>query len=125
MLRSWKYFKCEQCGKCCEELGLPYDPDRLKEMADYLRVSVNQLIETYYGKYINNDKQIELDDNKRQPCPFIRSDKDSKICTIYSVRPQGCKLYPLETDFGRGGVDCRAAQIVFNKLREEDKCYEN
>lgn len=125
MSRFRKYFQCQQCGKCCEELGLPYDHDRLKEMADYLGVCVDRLIETYYGKFINKGKQIVLDDKKQQPCPFLKSTNNLKICTIYPVRPLGCELYPLDTDFGRGSVDCPAAQIVFNKQRKEDKCYEN
>ena len=113
---NWKYFKCQQCGKCCEEIGLAYDPYSLKEIANYLKISINELIETYYGKFTTDGKYFEPDDNKRTPCPFLKSEESMKFCAIYPVRPEGCRLYPLETDFGRDGVDCPAANIVFSKI---------
>jgi len=36
------------------------------------------------------------------------------------VRPEGCKLFPFMTDFGRQGIDCPGARIVFAKLEEEE-----
>ena len=44
------------------------------------------------------------------PCPFLRDGGDKKKCGVYPVRPNGCRVYPFETDFGRQGVDCLAAK---------------
>lgn len=121
-LRRWKYFKCQQCGKCCEEIGLPYDPERISEMAKFINMSLDQMWEKYYGKIIQEgDKKLwESEDHKRTPCLFFKSTEGEKSCLIYPVRPKGCKLYPIDTDFGRGNVDCPAAKIVDEKIEQED-----
>lgn len=118
--RQWELFKCQQCGKCCAEIGLPYDPESIFEIARYLDLTIDQVIDKYYGRIVDEGKAWESEDYKRTPCPFLVADGDMKCCTIYSVRPSGCKLYPFETDFGRAGVDCKAAEIVYAKIREEE-----
>lgn len=121
--RRWHFFKCKQCGKCCIEIGLPYDPESIFEIAKFLDLEVNQVIEKYYGRIVEDGKAWESEDYKRKPCPFLRSAGDMKFCIIYSVRPLGCKLYPFETDLGTAGVDCAIARIVCAKLKEEEDAY--
>jgi Fe-S-cluster containining protein len=118
--KRWGYFKCQQCGKCCAGIGLPYDPESIYKIAEYLNLSIDQVIEKYYGRIVEAGKSWESDDNKRTPCPFLKTNGELKFCSIYEVRPSGCKSYPLDTDFGRNGVDCKAAEIVYTKLREEE-----
>lgn len=115
----WKYFRCEGCGKCCEETGLPWDPQRSHKIAKFLGILVSQLIEKYYGKIISNGKHWKSEEEKRTPCPFLKSEGIKKSCLVYLVRPEACELYPFETDFGRCGVDCPAAKKVFDKLENE------
>lgn len=117
--KRWDLFECQRCGKCCVEIGLPYDPESIFEIAEFLNLEVAQVIEKYYGRITENGKAWESDDHKRTPCPFISGDSDRKSCAIYSVRPLGCRLYPFDTDFGRQGVDCPGARIVYAKLKEE------
>lgn len=114
----WKYFKCERCGRCCKEIGLPWDPQRTNKIAKYLGISAAQLIEKYYGKIVKTQEGIhlEFEETKRTPCPFLESAGPYKICIIYSVRPGPCELYPLETDFGTCGVNCPA----FKKLEKRN-----
>jgi len=112
----WKYFKCQQCGKCCEQLGLPPpDPKEndLKKMKDFLQMSEEGIINRYYGEIIheNGKRKILRNDNKRKPCPFL---DESKKCSIYCVRPNPCRKYPLDTDGGRGNVDCPAMTTIDN-----------
>lgn len=118
--KRWKYFKCQQCGRCCTEIGLPYDHKNIFEIAEHLSLTIEQVINEYYGQVVDNGKAWESDDCKRTPCPFLRINGDMKFCSIYEVRPPGCRLYPFDTDFGRNGVDCPAAAIVYEKLREEE-----
>lgn len=118
--RRWDLFNCQRCGKCCTELGLPYDPESVFEIAKFLNLNVAQVIEKYYGKIVEGANEWEPEDYKRKPCPFLMEDGDTKSCLIYTVRPLGCKLYPFNTDFGRAGVDCPGAKIVYEKLDEED-----
>jgi Fe-S-cluster containining protein len=117
--RRWKYFKCQQCGKCCAEIGLPYDPKSIFKIAEHLDLTIEQVIDKYYGRMVDDGKAWEPDDRKRTPCPFLKTNRDVKFCLIYAVRPSGCRLYPFDTDFGRNGVECAAAEIVYARLREE------
>lgn len=100
-----KYFKCTQCGKCCRKLGLPYDPDRIHEMAHYLGITIDELIEKCYGNVtITSGKRFWTRDwRKGRPCPFLKEDN---TCGIYSVRPNACRAFPTQTDFGDCGVGC-------------------
>jgi len=116
MNKLWKYFKCQQCGKCCREIGLPYDSESCFNMADFLNISVTQVIEKYYGRLSANGSEWKSDNSKRIPCPFLKGTDDRYFCEIYSVRPKGCELYPMETDFGPQNVDCPAWKIVISKL---------
>lgn len=118
--RRWELFDCERCGKCCIEIGLPYDSESIFEIARFLNSTVDKVIEKYFGCIIENSKSWKPEDHKRTPCPFLKADGDRKACAIYPVRPMGCKLYPFETDFGRQDVDCPGAKIVYNRLKEEE-----
>jgi len=60
---------------------------------------------------------IRPDQTRRKPCPFLGEDKN---CQIYPVRPNGCKAYPIDTDFGRCGVDCPGMKIVDEADFEEE-----
>lgn len=116
--KRWKLFGCQRCGKCCAEIGLPYDPESIHEIARFLRLSLDEILEKYYGTITDDRKGWMSEDHKRTPCPFLEEDGDRKSCSIYEVRPLGCRLYPFETDFGRQGVDCPAAEIVYERLRD-------
>lgn len=106
------FFNCYRCGKCCNELGLPYDAENLTQIADYLKININEVIFRYYGSLAEDEKSLEFDDDKRTPCPFLKLAGETISCAIYSVRPSGCKEYPLYTDCGRQGVDCPGAKVV-------------
>lgn len=118
--RRWELFECHRCGRCCTALGLPYDLERIFEIARFLNLTADQVIEEYYGRVLPDGKSCELEDHKRIPCPFLTEDGDRKMCSIYPVRPKGCRLYPFDTDFGRADVDCPGARIVYAKLEEEE-----
>ena len=64
---------------------------------------------------------MESQNNKRTPCLFLELKDEKAFCSIYSVRPEGCRLYPIDTDFGAGGVDCPAKKVALNKIKENFK----
>ena len=120
----WASFKCQCCGQCCEKLGLPWPSGRnLEEMAKFLKVQPNNLIVQYYGKIVEeNGKEFveKYEEDRRIPCPFLGNDKN---CKIYPVRPDPCRLYPIDTDFGRYGIDCPGMENILNDVKiqkEED-----
>ena len=118
MFKAKKYFKCQRYGKCCEKLGLPWEPGKFQEIADFLNISVKNLIENYYGTFVKNG--IELDDNKRIPCPFLSKEKNGNAtCRIYSVRPNACISFPtdpLRYDF----MECLSVKFIVNILKAEE-----
>ena len=118
--RWWDLFECQRCGMCCTEIGLPYDPNMIHDIAQFLELTVDQVIEKYYGRWTSDHKGWISEDHKRTPCPFLMADGDRNVCAIYPVRPLGCRIYPFETDGGRQGVDCPGAEIVYAKLHEEE-----
>ncbi len=118
--KRWSIFKCQRCGKCCAEIGLPSDPESIFEIAEYLDLTIEQVIDKYYGRMDDDGRAWISDDSKRTPCPFLETNGDMKCCSIYKVRPSGCRAYPLDSDFGRNGIDCVAAELVYKKLREKD-----
>lgn len=113
---KWDLFECYQCGKCCTELGLPYYRDSIPAIAQFLGISMVDVMHTYYGKPAGDDEHWELEDSKMMPCPFLIVDANRKACRIYPVRPDGCRAFPFDTDFGTCGVACPAAEKVYVKL---------
>ena len=116
----WELFKCHQCGKCCTEIGLPYDPDSIFTIANHLGMTTDQVINKYYGHWVEDGKFWISDEHKRTPCQFLESVGGKMACSIYSVRPRGCKAYPFNTDGGRQGVDCPGAKTVYEKLDQDE-----
>lgn len=121
MNRLWKYFQCQQCGACCTTIGLPYDAESAVAIAGFLKLTVEELIETYYGNLSHDRLSWLTDDAKRIPCPFLKKSAEKYFCEIYAVRPQGCRLYPIDTDGGRNGVVCPAWGIAYSNLKKEQE----
>jgi Fe-S-cluster containining protein len=118
----WKFFACQRCGRCCGKL--PYDPNSILEIAKFLALTVAQVIEKYYGTVIEEGRRFRLDDHKREPCPFLKSDGETQSCAIYTVRPEGCKGYPYETMLGEADVGCPAYALVKQILDDGEESIE-
>jgi hypothetical protein len=89
-------------------------------MAEFLNMDEEQLVTLYYGDiyWESGERFIRWDKSRRRPCPFLEEDKK---CKIYPVRPEGCKAYPIDTNFGRYGVDCPAMKIIEAMDSEEEE----
>lgn len=124
----WASFKCQRCGQCCERLGLPWPSSRnLEEMTKFLKMHPKDLIVQYYGRTIEEDGKEFVEkykEDRRTPCPFLGSDKN---CKIYPVRPDPCRAYPIDTDFGRCEIDCPGMKNILNDVKlqkqEDDMTY--
>jgi hypothetical protein len=75
-------FKCERCGKCCEEgVGValwPHEFARLRKIEKHIFQHIT---------FINNWHALKL------PCVFYNQKKHK--CRIYEQRPIACRMYPL------------------------------
>jgi Fe-S-cluster containining protein len=95
-------FLCNQCGVCCT-------------LDDFLvagKVRINplenpKLQAKLQALYDDLGRRWEVDEKKydkfiqQTPCPFLVN----KTCSIYPVRPEGCRQYP-NTPFGMQTKDC-------------------
>jgi Fe-S-cluster containining protein len=97
-------FICTKCGVCCilddfltagpikaKPGENPEIEAKLHTIYDYLE----KLLEGGEAKYDNYVLHT--------PCPFVKD----KICTIYPIRPDGCRQFP-NTPFGMESEDCEA-----------------
>ena len=87
-------------------IGAPWPGHRLDEIAKFLKLTPNELVTRYIGKIIEKDGEKSVERykiGKNNSCPFLSS---QKLCLIYDVRPDACRLYPVDTDFGRCDIDC-------------------
>jgi Fe-S-cluster containining protein len=97
---------------------LPYDPESVLRISAYLNISEKQVIEKYYGELSANASGWESDDRKRIPCPFLKSTCAGYSCEIYPARPEGCRIYPMESV---GGRFCPRWEIAVSKSKEEQE----
>ena len=119
-------FKCQRCGTCChhkrpEEFGDLVPMERLKEFWEksnliYLThadienirrergLDPSDFVDTLY-RY--DGKSVHVDDSGKRiilDFPVMKSKKDTTCvfydngCTIYSLRPKACRLFPFRVD---------------------------
>lgn len=112
---SWSInlpFLCNKCGICCtledfliagEINAKPEEYPQVHEKVRVLFDALGRIFEEGESKY---DKYI-----MQNPCPFLID----KSCSIYEIRPDGCKLYP-KTAFGMHSQDCESLNR-FKKMR--------
>ena len=81
-------FECEQCGECCSGIGGTYvDDKKIKEIADFLKISKNELKEKYLTLSSENRYMIACGSDKK--CIFFKEN-----CTIHPVKPRMCREWP-------------------------------
>jgi len=112
---SWSInlpFLCSKCGVCCtlddfltagEVIAKPEAyPEVYLKLKDLFRL-LGDIFETDEAKYEQYIKQ--------NTCPFLAD----KFCSIYEIRPIGCRLFP-NTTFGMLTHNCEALNR-FKKMR--------
>jgi len=89
------HFECVQCGACCSGPGEGYiwvTRPEIKLIADFLKISVEQLRQKYLKRVGRRTTIIEQVGTK--DCIFLRRINDRKRCIIYPVRPSQCRAWP-------------------------------
>ncbi|MFA7397743.1 MAG: YkgJ family cysteine cluster protein [Candidatus Bathyarchaeia archaeon] len=97
-------FLCDKCGVCCTlddflTAGqIKVTPTENPELYAMLRKIYEEMGKQWEEDPIKYDRYIT-----HTPCPFLKD----KQCSIYEVRPEGCRKFP-NTHFGKLTKDCRA-----------------
>ncbi|MEA2070060.1 MAG: YkgJ family cysteine cluster protein [Asgard group archaeon] len=96
------------CAKCC------IDTEMILSQVD-----IQRLMERGYEQdsfcYQDDDGFFRLRNSNGQ-CVFLKENR----CTIYDIRPQGCRFYPLIYDLDKKAVlvdqDCPLAKTIDSKV---------
>jgi Fe-S-cluster containining protein len=82
---------CKDCGKCCIETEM------LLSINDIDLIKNNNPKHLKIANFVRKTEEgFNLLKNVKGYCVFF--DGAAKLCTIYDVRPQGCRFYPLIYD---------------------------
>ncbi len=124
---------CVKCGFCCNKRTCIPTPDELRTIAEFLKMTPEELIKTKYaidymgmsdnyvkplganildlaGQVIPSERTFDEGD-----CVFLAEDK---LCSIYEVRPQQARdmsCWDSESGKGSGAIDAWKG----DKLKEE------
>ena len=92
------HFECMQCSQCCSGPGEGYiwvTKPEIKLIADFLKVSVEQLQQKYLKRIGLRTTIIEQAATK--DCIFLQKSSGQKRCVIYPTRPSQCRTWPFWT----------------------------
>lgn len=104
-------FICRRCGRCCRQLGVRTSSLDVEAIAAHLGLAPEEVARRYLdGATAPGGDQGRYGWMARSsPCPFLSPQAE---CSIYPVRPSGCRSYPLYTLLGPEGVDCPGMALV-------------
>lgn len=107
-------FRCHSCGHCCTEvvaLPTPWDVVRIiretkanpYEFLEFLRPDEISEVEEHDPTWLDVDGERFIMALKRgkKGCFFL--DKKTGFCSIYTARPQLCRLYPFRLQENKRG----------------------
>ncbi len=80
------HINCLECANCCKIAQPVFEKQDVKRIARHFSMTE----EAFIGKYLKADPDYEYF-TKKLPCTFLGDDNK---CTIYEVRPMGCRTYP-------------------------------
>ena len=92
-------FGCNQCGKCCKnrdgDNAIMLTPLDVFKIAKYLKMEVGDFLRKYCVGYCGEYSKLPIAILKAKAyegvCPFFKNE-----CTIHSVKPAVCALFPLD-----------------------------
>ena len=52
--KRWELFECKRCGVCCTGINVPYDPNSIFEIAEYLNLTFKKGVKKNHTKHNKN-----------------------------------------------------------------------
>lgn len=80
-------FKCQKCGKCCEQHEIFLWDSDIKRINRYLQKKRNSKLKKYIDKFYKT-KEYKIISGK---CVFL---SEENLCLIHMKAPLMCKLFP-------------------------------
>ena len=91
-------FVCHRCGNCCRNYYPGIEMEMLPEIANIINTPIPH-IQARLGEDCDANNA-----GRPKDCCFL--EQGTNRCLIYSIRPDGCRLFPTLTKTGIGKVDC-------------------
>lgn len=105
---------CTQCANCCKKLEAGISPSEITRLADLTSLSREAFIDIHVDTELPSGACFL----KKHPCLFLEENR----CSIYSHRPEACRIYPglespgLKYRLRRVFENYRVCPIVFNTI---------
>jgi len=106
-------FRCTGCGTCCREPLLPLTDADLRRLVRRTGDSLERMVKWVDRNGIDMDdepegfvmlrqgKRVMVLRHARRKCIYLGPDDR---CTVYTSRPMGCRVFPLDAEFTRDGT---------------------
>ncbi len=110
--------KCNQCGHCCEEIGLVI-PKSMSSDHWIIRIFA------WFHRHIMNFSPIGDDDHMIiYQCNYFKynAKKQKKTCTIYPFRHRLCRTYPITPLFDRPHLRYSCGFYFIPKHAQKKQC---
>jgi Fe-S-cluster containining protein len=104
--------ECRECGNCCKVFRPTLTPKDISRLARCLKIPEEDFKREYLVGYRSGKEHAF----NLTPCPFLVDN----ACTVYSDRPDACRLYPSLPRAGfvsrldRAFSSCSVCPIVYN-----------
>lgn len=112
--------RCLDCANCCRVAQPVFEKPDIRRISKHFGMTSAAFIK----KYLKPDPDYEFF-TKKLPCVFLNDDNK---CSIYEVRPMGCRTYPpaklrlspeqLHVIYDNIGI-CPAVNGIVDKIREQ------
>jgi Fe-S-cluster containining protein len=117
-----KGFHCQQCGRCCELIGIEYHISLTPEDIDRWIAEGRDDILKYVDPAAFSDKDVmfiffpvapDTGQELQGPCPFLKRlpEQDMAICQIHATKPACCRAFPISWKEA-AGIECPAAEAT-------------
>ena len=95
-----KTFICKRCGECCKVYTIKLNKKDIKK--------IERIYNKDYFLCYDNIKNFFVLKRIKNKCIFLKKEKNSYFCEIYSTRPEICKKYPF---FRKNIESCRPVHM--------------
>lgn len=109
---------CTECANCCRSLQVSLTPSDAQRLADGLTIPLNDIV----AVLVDLEAGAQVDEwgvFRHSPCTLLKD----KRCSVYSHRPESCRVYPMFTPDFRWTLEHTIAgasgcPIIYNVLDE-------
>ena len=91
LLDKLEKFECQRCNLCCRQPGFVYvSPEETEEIARTLNIDIYEFINQFCELF--DRRKLVLKKYEDESCIFLKENG----CSVYSVRPQQCRDFPVK-----------------------------